>query len=204
MKLNLNGYTIWIGFTRIKKCMQKLAYFEIIFFYNFQQYQELSQCGITERVATFLFKVHDIRVFAYCFAWIVVFLAHIYVFIIFFAFIQDLYFYLTMFVHVYLAFIYFYCKVNLFNITLILLGIIWNSYVLSLLNSMIILYVFAATFCAFPKMKSKTLVCVVLCQLVVLTWLTPAQGKGLLSNLMKQAETLSHGLDLASKVGDIG
>lgn len=69
---------------------------------------------------------------------------------------------------------------------------------------MIMLYVFAATFCAFPKMKSKTLVCVVLCQLVVLIWLPPAQGKGLLSNLMKQAETLSHGLDLASKVGDIG
>lgn len=34
MKLNLNGYTIWIGLTRIKKCMQKLAYFEIVFFYN--------------------------------------------------------------------------------------------------------------------------------------------------------------------------
>lgn len=186
----------------LKNVCKNWRILRLFFFYNFQQYQELSQCGITERVATFLFKVHDIRVFAYCFAWLVVFLAHIYVFIIFFAFIQDLYFYLTMFV--YLAFIYFYCKFNLFNITLILLGIIWNSYVLSLLNSMIILYVFAATFCAFPKMKSKTLVCVVLCQLVVLTWLTPAQGKGLLSNLMKQAETLSHGLDLASKVGDIG
>lgn len=66
------------------------------------------------------------------------------------------------------------------------------------------LYHFAATFCVFSIMKSKTLVCAVLCQLVVLTLLTPAQGKGLLSNLMKQAETLSHGLDLASKVGDIG
>lgn len=69
---------------------------------------------------------------------------------------------------------------------------------------LIMLYLFAATFSVFPKMKSKILVCVVLCQLVVLTWLTPAQGKGLLSNLMKQADTLSHGLDLASKVGDIG
>ncbi|XP_062570772.1 complement C1q-like protein 4 [Saccostrea cucullata] len=29
-------------------------------------------------------------------------------------------------------------------------------------------------------------------------------GKSLLANLMKQAETLQHGLDLASKVGDIG
>lgn len=69
---------------------------------------------------------------------------------------------------------------------------------------MLILYLFAGTVFVSPKMKSKTLVCVVLCQLVVLTWLTPAQGRGLLSNLMKQAETLSHGLDLASKVGDIG
>lgn len=58
--------------------------------------------------------------------------------------------------------------------------------------------------CISHQMKSKTLACVVQCLLVVLTWLNPAHGKGLLSNLMKQAETLSHGLDLASKVGDIG
>ena len=30
------------------------------------------------------------------------------------------------------------------------------------------------------------------------------QGRGLLANLMKQADALKHGLDLASKVGDIG
>lgn len=79
-----------------------------------------------------------------------------------------------------------------------------KKYIEILTLLLIMLYLFAATFSEFPKMKSKTLVCVVLCQLIVLTWLTPAQGKGLLSNLMKQAETLSHGLDLASKVGDIG
>lgn len=103
------------------------------------------------------------------------------------------------------------CKIDLWNFTLIWLCMqsfliltihyaMQNNFeilTLSLLNKMVILYVFAATFCVFPKMKSKTLFCVVLCQLVVLTWLTPAQGKGLLSNLMKQAETLRHGLDLA-------
>lgn len=66
MKLNLNGYTIWIDLTRIKKCMQTLPYFEIVFFLSCLTI--LRTCGITARVKTFLFKVHDIRVFAYRFA----------------------------------------------------------------------------------------------------------------------------------------
>lgn len=52
---------------------------------------------------------------------------------------------------------------------------------------------------------NSTIPCgVVLFHLVLLIRLTPVQEKGLLTNLMKQAETLRHGLDLASKVGDIG
>lgn len=52
----------------LKNVCKNWRILRLFFFYNFQQYQELSQCGITEIVATFLFKVHDIRVFAYCFA----------------------------------------------------------------------------------------------------------------------------------------
>lgn len=57
----------------------------------------------------------------------------------------------------------------------------------------------------FLNSLNSTIPCgVVLFHLVLLIRLTPVQGKGLLANLMKQAETLRHGLDLASKVGDIG
>nr|XP_022294129.1 caprin-2-like [Crassostrea virginica]XP_022294130.1 caprin-2-like [Crassostrea virginica] len=44
---------------------------------------------------------------------------------------------------------------------------------------------------------------IVLC-VFVLGSLGLVQGRGLLANLMKQADALKHGLDLASKVGDIG
>ena len=44
---------------------------------------------------------------------------------------------------------------------------------------------------------------IVLC-VFVLGSLGLVEGRGLLANLMKQADALKHGLDLASKVGDIG
>lgn len=53
-------------------------------------------------------------------------------------------------------------------------------------------------------MKSTTLTCVSVCVLLILAPTGPVQGKSLLAIMSKQAETLQHGLDLASKVGDIG
>lgn len=53
-------------------------------------------------------------------------------------------------------------------------------------------------------MKSTTLTCVSACVLLILAPTGPVQGKSLLAIMSKQAETLQHGLDLASKVGDIG
>lgn len=53
-------------------------------------------------------------------------------------------------------------------------------------------------------MKSTTLTCVSTCVLLILAPTGPVQGKSLFAIMSKQAETLQHGLDLASKVGDIG
>lgn len=53
-------------------------------------------------------------------------------------------------------------------------------------------------------MKSTTLTCLSACVLLILAPTGPVQGKSLLAIMSKQAETLQHGLDLASKVGDIG
>lgn len=64
--------------------------------------------------------------------------------------------------------------------------------------------IFTANFLKSLEMKSTIPCGVVLFHLVLLIWLTPAQGKGMLANFMKQAETLQHRLYLASKVGDIG
>lgn len=64
--------------------------------------------------------------------------------------------------------------------------------------------IFTANFLKSLQIKSTIPCGVVLLHLVLLIRLTPVQGKGLLAYLMKQAETLRHGLDLASKVGDIG
>lgn len=64
--------------------------------------------------------------------------------------------------------------------------------------------IFTANFLKSLEMKSTIPCGVFLFHLVLLIWLTPVQGKGMLANLMKQAETLQHRLDLASKVGDIG
>lgn len=53
-------------------------------------------------------------------------------------------------------------------------------------------------------MESTSFTCVLACALLILAPTGPVQGKSLLSIMSKQAETLQHGLDLASKVGDIG
>lgn len=53
-------------------------------------------------------------------------------------------------------------------------------------------------------MKPTTLTCVSTCVLLILAPTGPVQGKSLFAIMSKQAETLQHGLDLASKVGDIG
>lgn len=53
-------------------------------------------------------------------------------------------------------------------------------------------------------MMSTTLTCVSACVLLILAPTAPVQGKSLLAIMSKQAEALQHGLDLASKVGDIG
>ncbi|XP_052711803.1 complement C1q tumor necrosis factor-related protein 3-like [Crassostrea angulata] len=53
-------------------------------------------------------------------------------------------------------------------------------------------------------MKSATLMCVSACVFLILVSTGLVQGKSLLAIMSKQAETLHQGLDLASKVGDIG
>ncbi|XP_052711802.1 caprin-2-like [Crassostrea angulata] len=53
-------------------------------------------------------------------------------------------------------------------------------------------------------MKSTSFTCVLGCALLILAPTGPVQAKSLLAIMSKQAETLQHGLDLASKVGDIG
>lgn len=53
-------------------------------------------------------------------------------------------------------------------------------------------------------MKSTSFTCVLGCALLILAPTGPVQGKSLFAIMSKQAETLQHGLDLASKVGDIG